>query len=134
VAWLRKLMGAKVTEVGGHRIEWSPGKLLVIFPSGRTQWVRYEERNGTVRLVSNVAYRSETSALGLSDEQLAHDILRRNRETRVVAFGFGKDRRVEAWVTTPREQLEKRELLYYLVTLAREADRYEYLLTRGDRS
>lgn len=134
MAWIRRLLGGRVVEVEGHRIEWESGKLRVTFPSGRTQWVRYQERDGTVRLTSNVAYRSELDPLGLDDEQLAHDILRRNRETRVVTFGFGRDRRVEAWVTTPREHLQTKELLFYLVTLAREADRYEYLLTRSDRS
>lgn len=134
MAWIRKLLGGKVVEVEGHRIEWEAGRLHVTFPGGRTQGVRYQERDGTVRLTSNVAYRSELDLLGLSDEQLAHDVLRRNRETRVVTFGFGKDRRIEAWVTTPYEHLQKQELLYYLVTLAREADRFEYLLTRGDRS
>lgn len=134
MAWIRKLLGGRVVEVEDHRIAWEAGRLQVTFPSGRTQWVRYEERDGTVRLASNVAYRSELDLLGLSEEQLAHDILRRNRETRVVTFGFGRDRRVEAWVTASRIHLQTRELLYYLITLAREADRFEFLLTRSDRS
>lgn len=134
MAWVRRLLGGRVVDVEGHRIEWEANWLLVTFPSGRTQRIRYEKRDGTVRLISKVAYRSELDSLGVPLEQVARDILRRNRETRVVAFGLGKDRRVEAWVSAPAEHLQRRELLFYLVTLAREADRYEYLLTRGDRS
>lgn len=134
MAWVKRLLGGRVIEQAGHRIEWESGRLQVAFPSGRTQRIRYEERNAAVRLVTVVAYRADLEANGLDTESVAHLILRRNRETRVVAFGLGRDLRIEAWVSTPKEHLQARELVYYVMTLAREADRFEYLLTRSDRT
>lgn len=134
MAWVKKLLGGRVVEQVGHRIEWESGRLQVTFPSGRTQRIRYEERNAAIRLATVVAYHSDLEANGLDTESVAHLVLRRNRETRVVAFGLGRDQRIVAWVTTPREHLQARELVYYVITLAREADRFEYLLTRSDRT
>lgn len=134
MAWVKKLLGGRVAQQAGHRIEWESGRLQVTFSSGRTQRLRYEERKAAVRLATVVAYRADLEANGLDSEDVAHLVMRRNRETRVVAFGLGRDLRIEAWVTTPREHLQAKELFYYVITLAREADRFEYLLTRSDRT
>ena len=64
--------------------------------------------------------------------ELAREILMRNRFTSVVAFGFGKRDCVEAWIRQRASTLQAEELIFYVGQLAREADRFEYLLTGKD--
>ena len=97
------------------------------------QQVGYQVEGGRVRLATTVMSPKEVRRTKLKAEEIAHLILRRNRATRMVAFGLGKSDAIEAWIVTPHATLQRDELLHYLIALAREGDRFEFLLGRHDR-
>lgn len=133
MAWIRRLLGQRRSRLEGHEIDWSPGKLVVTFPGGRMQQVSYQVEGGRVRLATTVLSPREVRRLKAKSDEIAHLILRRNRATRMVAFGLGRSDAIEAWIVTPHETLQRAELLHYLIALAREGDRFEFLLGRHDR-
>ena len=61
-----------------------------------------------------------------------HEVLRRNRETKAVAFRISKQHTVDAWVEQRASTLDAGALKFCLRMLAREADRIELLLTARD--
>ncbi|MCH7549692.1 MAG: hypothetical protein IH969_09205 [Candidatus Krumholzibacteriota bacterium] len=65
--------------------------------------------------------------------KLARLVWRRNSQQEVVAFGFGTADQLIGQVRHPAEFLDIEELEFYIAALARECDRFEYLLTGEDR-
>ena len=68
----------------------------------------------------------------LSWKEISREILLRNRLTQVVAFGVRNWYAVEAWVEQRASTLRREKLKFYVAHLAREADRFEFLLTGKD--
>ena len=124
------LGGAKNKLPGGLNLFWEPGVIDVEFPNGRRQKVDYQLRDDQYTFSSRVA--TAGSLYNISWGELAREILMRNRSTSVVAFGFGKRDCVEAWIWQRASTLQAEELRFYVGQLAREADRFEYLLTGKD--
>jgi hypothetical protein len=115
---------------GGLRGRWEPGNILVTFPNGRQQTVRYERRGERYLFTSRVATQGQLQHL--SWKELSREILRRNRMTKVVAFGIKNWYAVDAWIEQRASTLRAEKLRFYLRLLAREADRFEFLLTGKD--
>ncbi len=124
------LGGAKTKLSGGLNLFWEPGVIDVEFPNGRRQRVDYQLREDQYIFSSRVA--TAGSLYNISWGELAREILMRNRFTSVVAFGLGKRDCVEAWIRQRASTLQAEELKFYVGQLAREADRFEYLLTGKD--
>jgi hypothetical protein len=82
------------------------------------------------RFVTPVARAALVSARG--HEAVAHDLLFRNPSTPVVAFGFYSKDRLIAWVEHSAATLKPVEVALILASLARAADRLEWLLTAKD--
>ncbi|MBK9258621.1 MAG: hypothetical protein IPM54_02170 [Polyangiaceae bacterium] len=106
----------------------------VIWPKlGRGHEVRFLQDNvsDTLMLVALVARAAQIEKISQSD--LCRIMLLQNRATRVVAF-----RRtvlhghIEATVVCRASTLSSEELQYYLLIVAREADRLELVLTGTD--
>jgi len=129
---IRALLGAVTSSYEGVELAWSPGTVTARFRSGRSQAVTYKLNGELVRFQSTVL--KPAAARALDQEKLAADLLERNRDTELVAFGFSSGGHVEAWIDQRASTLQADELRFYLVALAVEADRLEYLLTGKDVS
>ena len=64
---------------------------------------------------------------------LAFRIWRRNALKAVVTFTIDRRERVIGLIDQPIESVHPKELKFYIETLARECDRFEYILTGADR-
>jgi len=104
--------------------------LTVTFENGRSQEIRYRREGDNYLFVSSVARPQAVRKIQLKG--LAQRILARNRATEVVTFGLSPRNGIDAWVTHRADTLQPEELKFYLKVLAREADRFEYLLTGKD--
>ena len=98
--------------------------------SGRSQIVRLARRKDRYVFSSVVAH---ASAVNEDRRSLAFRIWRRNALKAVVTFTVDRRERVIGLIDQPIESLHPKELKFYLGTLARECDRFEYLLTGVDR-
>ena len=58
----------------------------------------------------------------------------RNAGTQLVTFGFDGQDRLAGQIRHPAQYLDEEELELYVTALARECDRFEYLLTGRDTS
>lgn len=129
---IRELLGERrVSLPDGLVVHWSPGLITVSFRNDRQQKIRYAERDARYHFTSRVAPPRAVKKLGLG--RVSKELLLRNRVTEVVTFGLGAKNGVEAWIIQRAATLQREELLYYVVLLAREADRLEFLLTGRDR-
>jgi len=57
----------------------------------------------------------------------------RNADHELVNFGFDKQDRLVGLIRHPAEHLDLEELELYITTLTLECDRFEYLITGGDK-
>ena len=64
--------------------------------------------------------------------RVAHRAWRRNASKALVTFGFDNDDRLVGQIEAPVATLDQDELVLYIETLARECDRFEYVLTGQD--
>jgi hypothetical protein len=107
------------------------GRIEVVFRDQRRQFVFAESGDAeTIRIWSIVAKPSALVHLRTP----VIDAWRRNRLSELVGFTVdGRGRMIgEAWV--PTEGLDADEWAFYLRTVARACDRFEYLLTGSDVS
>ncbi len=126
------LGGVKVKLDSDLEVAWEPKHLLVTFESGRQQKIRYKRDGDFYKFTSPVARPQAVRKIKL--KYLAERILYRNRATEVVTFGLSDRGGIDAWITHRADTLQPDELKFYLSVLAREADRFEYLLTGHDRN
>lgn len=64
--------------------------------------------------------------------RIARRAWRRNASKALVTFGFDEDNRLMGQIEAPVATLDDDELVLYIETLARECDRFEYVLTGQD--
>ena len=129
---IRDLLGKRRVDLpDGLGIQWSPGLITVSFPNERHQEIRYRLDEPRYWFTSRVAPPRVVKQLGLG--RVSKELLLRNRVTEVVTFGLDARQGIEAWIAQRAETMQREELLYYVVLLAREADRLEFLLTGRDR-
>lgn len=113
----------------GHRPDKN-GEVLVSFPNNRVHLVYFEEISPeTVRIWGFVAKRTIVESL----DGIAERSWQRNRTTRLVGFHIDHRSRLIGSARVPRIGLTPQELATYIEAVARECDRYEYLLTGEDR-
>ncbi len=132
---VKRLLGGKRIADGDLRFEWCDGVVDVVFSNGRRQKVRYEvsSHGGGEQLVLRSTVATAHTCEQIGWEWISEAALLRNRQTEVVGFGFGGRDRLEAVSMHRLETLQPDELRFYLATVAREADRFEYLLTGVDQ-
>jgi hypothetical protein len=127
---IKSLLGAKTTRVaGGLTFRWEPGIVTVEFINGRRQVISYRLEGDSYIFTSRVVRRATAERIGL--ERIAREILLRNRLSDVVIFRLS-DAGVEGRIEQRASTLQSEEVSFYLGLLAREADRFEYLLTGRD--
>ena len=130
---IKVLLGGNPTKnPDGLTYRWEPGSISVEFPNGRRQLIEYRLAGDFYIFTSRVARRSVVERVGR--ERIAREILLRNRVTDVVAFRFSNTGSVEGRIEQRATTLQAEELRFYLGLLAREADRFEYLLTGHDHN
>lgn len=125
--------------LGGRRVKlddtliatWEPSTITIEFADGRKQVVRYREEGEFYIFRSRVV--TSRIAWQFDEGRLACDILRRNRAVDAVAFIRARNGDVEGRIVQRIATLQREELLFFLKTLAREADRFEMYLTGRDR-
>jgi hypothetical protein len=130
VSQIKALLGGKVVhDSDGLTYRWEPGIVTVEFLNGRHQVISYWLEGNSYVFTSKVAGRAIVRRIGR--ERVAKEVLLRNRVSDVVIFQLtdaGVNGRIEQRAAT----LQPEELRFYLGLLAREADRFEYLLTGRD--
>ncbi len=127
---IKALLGGRmIRDRGGLTFRWEPGVVTVEFINGRKQTIKYWIEGDSYVFASRVAGRAIVERIG--EERIAKEVLLRNRASDVVIF-----RLTDAGITGRIEQraatLQPEELRFYLGLLARESDRFEYLLTGRD--
>jgi hypothetical protein len=127
---IRKLLGGKLTRQSGVRLRWEPGAVTVEFANNRRQTVAYCFDEPFYAFSSRIVRADVVEQVGR--ERVAQELLLRNRHIDVVAFRFDAQGGVEAFVEQRAARLQGDELRFYLLQLAREADRLEFLLTGRD--
>ncbi len=128
---IRKLLlAASRVAPDGLEFRWSREGVDARMASGRTQRIRYREEGSRWRFETTVSSARDVDAL--DREEFAQEMLVRNRTTPVVAFGLDGKGRLIAWVEHPASTLQPVELALILASLARAADRLEWLLTARD--
>ena len=97
--------------------------------NGRSQIVRLARRRDRYVFSSVVA---NVSAVSEDRRSLVFRLWRRNALKAVVTFTIDRWDRVIGLIDQPIESVHPKELKFYLETLARECDRFEYILTGVD--
>ena len=96
---------------------------------GRSQVVHLEQRDERYRFYSIVAHANDVNE---DRRLLAFRIWRRNGLKPVVLFMLDDRDQVIGLIDQPVGSMHARELKFYLETLARQCDRFEYILTGSD--
>jgi len=125
LAGLRKLPDTKLT------LSYKAGEAVISFPDGRTQNIYIRRAGGCYVLTSRVI--GSTKAGNMAPADLARRIWVRNRATDVVEFALDESDRLVGRIEQIAETLNRNELEFYLIALAQECDRLEYLLTGRDQ-
>jgi predicted RNA-binding protein (virulence factor B family) len=124
-----------VSELGGTldhgtTVAWEGDALVVTFASGRRQVVAVGRRADHVVFTSRVVGAGRVKSMSWG--ALAELVWPRNRQTALVAFALDRERRLVGRVEHPVKTLDAAELRVIVLHLARECDRFEYLLTGRD--
>ena len=128
---IRSLLGGKKVALAPDlRATWRKGRVDVSFSNGRGQAITYKLRGELYLFTSRVARPSTVKKYGAGP--LARRILERNRVTEIVGFRLTNAGGIEAFFRHRADTLQREELVFFLAVLAREADRFEYLLTGQD--
>lgn len=104
--------------------------IIVTFANGRSHQVSVDDGADGYTLEAVVAGRRETSRLNRPEL----DAWRRNRNSRVVGYRIDGRGRLSAHAWTPHEGITAGLFVTIVRAVAREADRYEILVTGADRT
>ena len=118
-----------------HRSAWSLRKNSVdvgLAEQGRHQTIRLKKKGADYVLTSVVLGSAAVTKRDKEWSRLAILAWQCNADQQLVAFGFDKRHRLVGQIRHPAEHLDPEELELYVTTLARECDRFEYLLTGRD--
>ena len=103
---------------------------IALSRNGRSQIVRLARRRDRYVFSSVIA---QVAAVNQDRRELEFRLWRRNALKAVVTFTIDRRERVIGLIDQPIESVHRKELRFYLETLARECDRLEYILTGADR-
>ena len=114
-------------EFDGKRLEMPVGA------GGRRHRINLaRKRNGDYVLTCVVLGSATVTDSKAKWRELARLAWRRNAEQELVTFAFDDSHRLVGQVRHPADHLDFEEFELYVRTLARECDRFEYLLTGQD--
>ncbi len=105
--------------------------LEVVFLNGRRQRITIEHQGERYVLTSVVLKTRQVEKIGRTEVLIS--LWQRNRETNAVAFSLDKRGQLVGRIEQLAETVDPEELALYLKLLARECDRFEYVLTGQDR-
>ena len=109
--------------------------LIRLYRSDRTQKIRLTQQDGTFRFTSIVAKVKDVIPGGINARNdLLFRILRRNALKPVVALHIDAKDRIVGEVACTTSSAHHAEIEFYLTTLARDCDRFEYILSGSDRN
>jgi len=118
-----------------HRATWTLRKNSVdvgFAEQGRHQTILLEKKSSDYVLTSVVLGATAVTKRGEEWSRLAILAWQSNADQQLVTFGFDRHDRLVGRIRHPAEHLDPEELELYVTTLARECDRFEYLLTGRD--
>ena len=128
-----KALHRRIDDLTAHEgLPWKRkgDRVKISFASdGRSQVVHLARRQDRYVFHSVVA---RTDAVNEDRRSLAFRIWRRNALKPVVLFTIDQRDRVIGLIDQPVRSMRAKELKFYLETLARECDRFEYILTGED--
>lgn len=113
----------------GKDLEAHEDHVVITFPNDRTHLVMVEETDEHYRLTAHVL-RSKSKLEAI--ENIADQILYRNKITPLVGFRFNRRGGLIGEAVVPKAGLDTEEFGIYLRAVASESDRFEYLLTGKD--
>ena len=119
--------------VARERLPWqrNGNRVTISFTrDGRSQIIHLAQRDRRYRFYSIVAHANDVNE---DRRLLAFRIWRRNGLKPVVLFLLNDRDQVMGLIDQPVGSMHTRELKFYLETLARECDRFEYILTGSDK-
>ena len=103
-----------------------------LWPNGRTHNVQIERIEGDYIFSSPVLEARHVTKSNEYWRGLAHRAWRRNAMKELVTFAFDDHHRLIGLISQPVTTLDDEELRLYIDTVARECDRFEYILTGKD--
>ena len=99
---------------------------------GRTQSIRVSRNEDRYSFRSVVLPASNVTRNDNHWRRIAYRAWRRNASKPLVTFAFDRGDRLIGQIEVPAATLDHEELDLYIETLARECDRFEYVLTGAD--
>jgi len=106
--------------------------ILRIGEARRHQDIRLKREGDDYVLTSVVLPTATAKKTNRDRRQLARLAWERNADQEIVTFGFDHRHRFVGQIRHPAAQLDPEELDVYIESLARECDRFEYLLSGMD--
>ena len=100
--------------------------------SGRSQAIRVSRDEDRYVFRSVVLHSSDATRNNEHRRRIAYRAWRRNASKPLVTFAFDDDDRLIGLIEVPAATLDHEEIDLYIETLARECDRFEYVLTGAD--
>jgi hypothetical protein len=134
ISLIREIDELLATErISGER---DGNQLLIRFDrSDRTQKIRIEQQNSTYLFTSTVAKVKDVIGRATrARDDLVFRILCRNALKPIVFLHIDDRDRVVGQVTCPVASADTAEIEFYLNTLARDCDRFEYILLGLDQN
>ena len=119
-----------------HDRDWTvgPDRVVVSTANGkRSQEIRFALQGDHVVLTSIVLGSAAVTRTPARWRALAVRAWERNAESNLVTFSFDRRNRLVARVRHLAAHLDPAELELYVCVLAAESDRFEYVLSGGDR-
>ena len=102
-----------------------------LWKSGRKQKVRFYRRNN-MYIFYSVVVRADYFRNAQLRREVAYRAWRKNALKDLVGFAFDEKRQLLWTIEQPVETLDHEELQLYIDVLAKECDRFEYVLTGRD--
>ena len=99
----------------------------------RKQKIKFRRRRDSYEFRSTVLPAAQVTRTKRTRRELACRTWERNGQKSLVTFAFDKGDRLIGRIIHPVGTLDPDELVLYIEALAKECDRFEYLLTGGDR-
>ena len=116
-----------------HEWDWvEEGDRLVLSVGARHQEVRFARQGVDYVFTTVVLGSARVTRDARRWRDLARLVWRRNAEHEIVTFAFDRRDRLIGRIRHPADHLDYEELEIYVTALARECDRFEYLLTGRD--
>ncbi len=130
-------LGAVQWERKGRVIRAQIGRFKRFQPTGSTPIDRWQDveiaRRGEICILRSVVVRPKFVTRNHAHwRRLAYRVWRKNAEKDLVAFAFDRGDRLIGLIEQPLATLAPEELSFYVETVAKECDRFEYVLTGED--